>query len=431
MSGRSLRRIALAGQPIWWIHPGGLTLAFVLPLYIFVALLVPTLWPTLLVLRTRNYLTPELATLGATTIFTIGVSAWVGARIDLGSQVLEPRREVNEKALFGVGLVVLLAYAVWFGPILIHGQMLGRDDLNRIPGITSFTQLGVPFSLAYVYAALRNGQVFTRKTNLLFFAVMGLTLFRVYAWMERLAMIELVVPLGTLILCFARPKGRIGKAAQSLLAQLGPAIGLALLWVFFAATEVVRSWTTYSQQLSISLSEFVTSRIATYYFTALNNGAGMLTTARWPTYDLLQVLDWVYKLPGIGSLARDALGIREAPSGRFLSRFADVEFNNMSGIYPIFFDIGVPLGLLYFSITGAVTGALYRSLLKGQAMGALLFPPCLVACLEVMRIGYLNSSRVVLIFAGGLALLSQFRPVQKPEVAGRNTVSPDAGTSRE
>jgi hypothetical protein len=396
------------GQFIWWIHPAGLTLAFILPLYIFTVFAVPTLWPQLLILRARDYLSPELKMLGAVTIVVLGGSAWLGGRLELDHRVPEAGI-IREGILLAVGLVVVLAYCVWFGPILAHGAMLAREDLNRIPGITSFTQLGVPFSLAYVYATLRNGQRFSKGLRVLFGTVLVLTLFRVFAWMERLALIELAVPLGTLMLTFGRPRQPLLQWVHSLVRRLGPVLGLGFLWLFFAATEVLRSWTSYSQRSNITLSEFVTSRIATYYYTALNNGAGLLATTRWPTYDLLHVLDWAYKLPVLGAALQRALGLRASPSLTFLERFGDIEFNNMSGIFPIFFDLGIPLGLLYFGAVGLIAGALYRALLRGSAAGALLFPSFLVAVLEVMRVTYVNGSRTFLIFVGGILLLSQFR----------------------
>ena len=56
---------------------------------------------------------------------------------------------------------------------------------------------------------------------------------------------------------------------------------------------------------------------------------------------------------------------------------------------------------------------LYRSMVRGGRVGALLYPPIFVGLLEIMRIEYANSSRCVLIFGGAFLLLSQMRESQR------------------
>jgi hypothetical protein len=149
----------------------------------------------------------------------------------------------------------------------------------------------------------------------------------------------------------------------------------------------------------------------TYYFTALNNGAGMLATqeGRWPTFNFYYTAEWFYHLPaGIGAAAQD-LFLRSDSSGDFLVRWADVEFNNMSGIFPIVYDLGYVGGILYFCCFGFIAGVLYRSMVNGRALGLLFYGPFYVGCLEVMRIAYINGSRVVLIMVGSTIFFAQIR----------------------
>jgi hypothetical protein len=155
----------------------------------------------------------------------------------------------------------------------------------------------------------------------------------------------------------------------------------------------------------------MTARLVTYYFTALNNGAGMLATQEgaWPTYDFAYTADWFYHLPfGIGAAAQEMF-LRRDTTGDFLERWADVEFNNMSGIFPIVFDLGYVGATLYFCAFGFLAGVLYRSMSNGRVLGALFYGPFFVGCIEVLRISYVTGSRVVLIFVASTVVYLQMR----------------------
>jgi hypothetical protein len=193
---------------------------------------------------------------------------------------------------------------------------------------------------------------------------------------------------------------------------------------FFTATEMFRSWESYSEHQSLNLGEFMVSRLVTYYYTALNNGAGLLATSVWPKYDFVFILEWVYRLPfGIGEFLWSTLGRRDIPANIFLERFGDPEFNNMSGIYPILYDAGYIGGVLYFFVFGLVAGTMYRGMRKGTRLGIVLYPSLLVACLEVMRVGYLNGTRAFLVVVGALLAATQLRSTARSGNAERFAVA--------
>jgi hypothetical protein len=75
------------------------------------------------------------------------------------------------------------------------------------------------------------------------------------------------------------------------------------------------------------------------------------------------------------------------------------------------YDLGSVGAGIYFLVFGVLAGMLYRAMMRGGKAGAMLYPPVFVGCLEILRIGYLNGSRVVLLFAVALVLLSQMRAV--------------------
>ncbi len=402
---------------IWWLNPGKLILFFTLPLYAFTVGLMPVLWPELIVLRYGQYMDGNFAALGGACLAVAGAAAWLGARVDVSDRDSGAVYYINPWFLGAIGAVTIGAYGVWFGPTLLRGQLfLPRDELNRIAGVTSFTQFGVTFVVCYMYATWRAMQPLGLPLRLMFHAILALTLARVFIWSERLALIEVGVPAFVCLLAFARPKRAWLAGALSVLGKYGPLLALPLLLGFFALTEMFRSWSSeYYQSQNIPIGEFMVSRLVTYYYTALNSGAGLLATAEWPSFKLVYILSWLYKLPfGIGaafapSLARDA-----APTDAFLSRFGDPEFTNMSGIFPIIYDVGVWGGLTYFGLFGLFAGFTFRALESGRRIGILLFPTVFVACLEILRIAYLSESRCFLIVVGALVAMSQLRPRPLP-----------------
>jgi hypothetical protein len=233
--------------------------------------------------------------------------------------------------------------------------------------------------------------------------------------MERLAAIEIGVPALVLLLTQTDARGAFRRSRQ-VVAAVGPYLAVPALLAGFTVTEYFRSWSTYSQTQRLPLIDFMTSRVTTYYYTALNNGAGLLTTRgdEWPSYRFLYTADWFYRLPGgLGETFRRLfIGHGDHPTNLFLESYGDPEFNNMSGIFPVMYDVGAIGVGVYFLVFGVVAGMLYRSMMRGAKVGALLYPPVFVGCLEILRTPYLNGSRVILLFAGALLLLRAMREVR-------------------
>ena len=106
---------------------------------------------------------------------------------------------------------------------------------------------------------------------------------------------------------------RLGTGSKLIrqLASLAPFVGVVGLVIFFGATEYLRSWGTYYQYHSRGFLEFVVTRVTTYYFTALNNGAGLLAMLDWPTWQFEHMLVWLHKFPfGVGSIFREFVDYR-------------------------------------------------------------------------------------------------------------------------
>lgn len=400
---------------IWWINPGKLTLFFMVPLYAFVVFVVPSLWPEYIVLKAGLYIRDQYAVYGLLALLALGIFALIGSRVTVDSKQAGTSIAIDPTLLFGMGMLVVAAYAIWFYPVVLRGSFVAdREAMNRMPGITSFTQVGVPFATSYLAAVFVARQRMSSLVRLLFWMVLVLTVLRVQLWMERLALIEIALPMAAIVMTHRPPRTRFGYRIYRLVSSIGPFLGIPLLLLVFTLTEFFRSWTTYSQTQSVPLLPFMTARLVTYYFTALNNGAGILATqeGRWPTFDFAYTADWFYHLPfGIGSTAQQMF-LRTDTAGDFLERWADVEFNNMSGIFPIVYDLGFIGATLYFCLFGFLAGVLYRSMVNGRVLGTLFYGPFFVGCVEVLRISYVTGSRVVLIFAASIAVWVQMRALR-------------------
>jgi oligosaccharide repeat unit polymerase len=399
---------------VWWIHPAKLTLGFVVPIYLLIVYLVPVAWPQILVLKgTPTYIEGTYAINALVMLALLGFSALLGSRFAFRRRAPE-RCEIGPLKLGAVGAVTIAAYVIWFFPILLRGSVsLERSELNQTPGITSFTQMGVPFVVCYLVCSRSSGQTFPRWVRIELWSILLLTVARVFIWSERLAAIEVLVPAVIVMLTFGDPRRGAMRGIRKVIEAGGPYLAIPALLTAFTFTEYFRSWRTYSQTQSLPLIDFMTSRVVSYYFTALNNGAGMLATRtdEWPSYDFFFTANWLYHLPGgIGAALYTAfVGHGDPPNVVFLDNFADPEFNNMSGIFPIMYDLGTAGTALYFCLFGLASGMLYRSMVAGSKSGAMFYPAFFVACLEVMRTAYLSGARIILLFVGAVFLWSQMR----------------------
>jgi hypothetical protein len=152
-----------------------------------------------------------------------------------------------------------------------------------------------------------------------------------------------------------------------------------------------------------------------YYYTSLNNGAGMLSTADWPDATFQHVLLWLHKFPlGIGLSFSDLVGLNEynmdspptAATREFLQRYGDPEFNTPSSFLAVTFDLGVAGALLYFFISMFIGGVLYARYLKGDLVSVVLYPSVLVALFETFRYPYWGTSRAVVWLFGTVIVLA-------------------------
>lgn len=402
----------------WWTRPSAVNLLFVLPMLLVV------IWAGAsefsgLTIRSRTYLSAPYVALCVALVLASAAGAWFGEHVRQRSvlQCPDPSLLLAAKC---VGLVVLAAYVFWFrlfvfDPGLLWDLFTGvdrpdRSDIGTVTGVTSLVNLApVFFGLAgYLLFVLRSRD---RTLAALTTALLLLTVFRAYVWAERLAFAEAAIPLALALL--SAWSGKPKRGIRGLFWRLGPYAALPLVFLFFAVAEYFRSWTFYDDRMEFW--EFALGRFVSYYYTSLNNGAGMLATQDWPNGTFQHVLLWLHKFPfGIGLSFSDLVGLNEhgmqnpptAATREFLQRYGDPEFNTPSSYLSVTLDLGIPGALAYYFLTMLGSGILYARYVKGDLLALMLYPSVLLALFETFRYPYWGTSRAIVWLIGVLAVLA-------------------------
>jgi len=301
-----------------------------------------------------------------------------------------------------------------------------RDKTETVPGVTTFTQLEMAMSLLGVLLGYRFGwrKNITRLVVPMAF-VFILAALRAHFREERIAILEIIIPVTILALALARTslwtaRWRVVLALLPLAAPLG-------LYLFFSLAEYSRSWVNFYQDNGQdSFFWFTFSRLAGYYVTALNNGAAYVQTMGHhgnygPPYFSLE---WFWKFPVIKDVFSYASIAGFDPGTNytdFLQQKLNPELNNPSGVFVLEIDYGFVGGIVAWCLLGAIASLLYRLFMSGSLAGLLLYPFFYIGLLESPRILYWTDSRSLptwfLLFAvsvlGALAAQGDWR---KPRV---------------
>jgi oligosaccharide repeat unit polymerase len=352
-----------------------------------------------------------------------------GSRIDLSPAQRRSLEVIVELAL----VVSIAAYVVWLGTgVLRAGGVLELIELWRvdpegvkaetlatIPGVTTLTQLAVAaIPLALAFRIARRGTLVLP----LIAVVLVLAVARTVLYSERLALIELVVPI--LFVLIAPRKVHVPRVVVYALVLLIAAV------TFFAATELRRSY-AYTGDFSASSA---TTRLFGYYVTSINNGMAFLDEypAHTPAYTTAEIL-WTFPvvgdlhvdhLPAVGSLSLRYADLFGSDPDRFWApAFAaqdlDYEFNVLTTPGYLAVDFGWA-GLVGMLVLGLVSGWIYRRS-ETSPFHLALYAVWLVGLLELMRILYFTDSRL---FPAYLVFLAAYLVVR--QAPGRAHAHPRA-----
>lgn len=394
-------------RAVWWLHPSALVCGVLIPVYLLLWWAGLETQGAVSTAKSLFFLKGPIAALGLLGLLALALGTFSPVRATPLRQ-LETRKFCHPRVLSLLAILALLGYAYWFKDLILHpatflaalksqGSITYalRSATERGAGIASMAQLGLPFLVLYSHARWAGGAALLGTWHkLLFWALLACMLFRAFAWGERVALIEAAIAIGFVWVSFAPIKSTLLKRLLPWMPLLG-AVGVVLL---FAAGEYFRSW-GYYQKSHASFWDFILQRLMNYYFTALNTGAGVLTMYDWPTYSMESVLRWVHKLPLIGGIFSYLVHAKPIYL-MFLGSYGDPEFNNPSGLFTVFSDLGIVGGFVLFLLIG--TGAKYvyanwRN--SATAIGAMYFV-FLMMFMELFRYFYLGDPRCFMVIIG-------------------------------
>lgn len=388
----------------WWARPHTLTFFLLVPLFVACALLPDEMF--VLWRHSRNFISSSAFEVGSAGLGGFALAAWIasgtGARGQPSSEagagwVID--RTIYRGLTYLILGICLAAYALFLAPVVRNPaavlNLIGqssyastmRETLIRMPGITSFVNLGPLYVTLLFLQPQLTGSPLSRLDQIALAGFLFLVLVRVLLWSERLAFLEVVVPIA--IIRFARmPRHRV------LLALL-PFIGILVLTFYFGVTEYFRSWTYYSGT-GVSYTDFILSRLLGYYATALNNGA-LLFLSYSPPFVPHHTAEWFVHLPFLSAIGLDPPAPRrDLIAGATLQ---NPEFNNNSGLFAPMNDLGPAAGIAVWVLLGLVTGRLCRGFTNGKLLPMLLYPTWIIGVYELLRIFYWGATRYFPVFA--------------------------------
>jgi oligosaccharide repeat unit polymerase len=286
-----------------------------------------------------------------------------------------------------------------------------KKALGTIPGVTTLTQVGL---VSVVISALLLAQRPARRHWIRLVVVLLLSLPRAFLLTERLALLELIVPVAVVLALRLAGAPRLRSAVR-----IAPVLGLPAVIVVFAAFEYSRSWVFFRERSNGGFAEFAVERFVGYYATALNNGALEMSYNQFPGRWPYQTLGALWTAPGIGELDLWSLlnGGRDNAQAYLdiLTEHGTPEFNNSSGLAAPFVDYGIPGGLLYLLGSGIVLGLLHRSFRESSAIGLLVYPILFLGVVELPRYLAWSQGRVFPSIVAAAVIALVMRRAREPE----------------
>jgi oligosaccharide repeat unit polymerase len=309
---------------------------------------------------------------------------------------LSTERPVPGWLLRGALCVAVLAYLVWFGlglqraggPVALISTYLVEPFtvkgtlLRTVPGLTTLTQLAVaaiPIILCYHCSRGLN--------RFLILIVLCLAAMRSFLFSERLALVEIALPIVFILLASRRPSARSAFAYG--------AVMLLGIFAFFTLNEMRRSFVFLEPMSTAETLIMGARRFLGYYLTSLNNAVFAVGELAFAA-PLSRSLAFLWEFPGLDGLYDHVVGGgTTAISMPYELRLHGLnpEYNTATalGYWVVEFGlVGTPLIVI---VVGVISGVLYRAAAHdGLAMA--LYSVWVVGLFEFCRIDYFTTTRL-------------------------------------
>lgn len=322
-------------------------------------------------------------------------------------------------------ILTILGYVFWFAIAVSQGVRLDslasvvqreagaisalKSDIRPVGGVTTLTQFG-PIAVVIGFILRKIGQ-----GGRAFYWIIPLAALRFVFYAERLALIEVLVPLLVIAALTTDPRTRRGLAVR-----LAPILGVPALWALFAISEYSRSWIFYEDTTTIGFPAWVSLRLLGYYTTSFNNSALFFSQTQsldvapyfsmsgfWNAPGVEQMLPH----PGFGGMAPEQWW---ASTLTFLS---NPEFTNAGSFLVVAGEFGPVLAVAYWALIGGIAGSAFRAMTRGSVSALIANATLFIGILELPRIMYWSLGRATPILIGIVVLALWFpRTTEKKHV---------------
>jgi hypothetical protein len=423
---------AESNAPLWWLTPPGVVL-MVVPVSLLLAWLYPDetyrqAWSTAKSLDTDTVRNLAIAAMVfvvaalATMLFT-QQRALTGRWPALTPRALALLRRAHWWLFAGTlfGYIALMAAGLSRGarPADLLARLVGapvsadalKEQFAPVTGVTSLTQLGIGFVIVTTFLLLADPN---RGLMVRMGVVLGLGLLRAFLLSERLAILELVLPLLAVVAMAAMANRTLRPALRALPAVLLP-LGVAL----FALFEFGRSWSFYRSRTGGSFLEFAGERFAGYYATAYNNGQLLISHSERTADVPYLSIQGIWEAPGVAQL-----GLYERVNDAvpvdwlwLLGSYGNPEFNNQCGVCVPVGEFGAAGAAVFFAAVGVLVTLTFVGFTNAHPVGLLVYPVLFTGLWELPRYLYWTQGRLlpvlmVLLVLGVVIARAQQQQVQ-------------------
>jgi hypothetical protein len=387
----------------WWCHPFVVVLLMPGSLALLAIFAGPANYQAW---EVSKYLDPTqsiLLILGIVALLTGSVVGSVRALLSIDLQIHFTNRDALylRRAYKWLLTLTIFGYLAWV--VSAAAQGVGISDLREvitlqpgaisglkdraapIGGITTLTQLGPV--VVILGMLLRDLDVRLRGM----FIVIGFAAFRALFYAERLAVIEVLLPLAVYVGAKAAATHKFSR-----LANAAPLLAAPAVWAIFAALEYTRSWIYYQNYTTLPYLEWVTTRLLGYYVTSYNNSALVNTflpdTSTVPFYTFRVF----WEAPVVGDLLPVATVNGQSMSlwwQGILHGWGNPNFNNQGSFLVTNAELGTFGMVAFWILVGIGLGAVYAAAKRGSVPALIAYTCIFVGLLELPRFIYWTQGR--------------------------------------
>ena len=302
-------------------------------------------------------------------------------------------------SIFGYIVWVVIDTESWF-------NSSSSGHLRTIPGITTFTQF-LPVGVACLFYVQKMYQTRIYYKTILFCVL--LVTYRTFINNERLALLEVLIPLSVIYLYFY---------SKQIRTPWWVVYSLALFAVFslFALTEYFRSWQYYQLQYGLTFMNFITDRFISYYGTALNNGLIYQQIFPQITNLPIGILDWLWQFPVLGSLLTNSLTNQDLVVNwsQALKSYAGTdEYNNINSYFMILSEANLYILAAMFLILGGFFQMMYSKLHNPKSPYVIVLGSLLIGILELPRLFWFGLGRAFPIVISSLLIYLYIKKIER------------------